>query len=113
MQKSKTNWIIHADRNTKCYHIVTTRKRIRRRIHGIFNIQGEWVEDHKGISKIFYDYFRSVFSKPDTISEDSIITRLRSLKIPLLNDTHKEWLSEPLKPDEVKIAAFQIGPLKA
>ena len=44
MQKSRTNWIIQGDRNTKYYHTVTARRRLRNRITRILNEQGLWVQ---------------------------------------------------------------------
>ena len=38
MQKSRVNWILQGDRNTRFYHTVTTRRRIRNRIQGIWEL---------------------------------------------------------------------------
>ena len=66
MQKSRVNWIIHGDRNTKYYHMVTTRKRLKRRIPRILNNQGQWIENQDGIANIFPDHFKELFTEHDS-----------------------------------------------
>ena len=54
MQKSRIEWILQGDRNTKFYHTMTTKRRIKNGIQGIWNEQKAWVKDQKGISEAFY-----------------------------------------------------------
>lgn len=72
MQKSRTNWIINGDQNTRYYHIVTSRRRIRIKIVGILTKQGKWVENQGELQKAFYDYYDDISCKPNNLSEEQI-----------------------------------------
>ena len=113
MQKSRINWIIQGDRNTKFYHSITTRRMIRNRVQGIQNENRIWVKDHKGFSKTFCNHFRNIFTSQDNRQEDLIKNRIMDLNMPFLGPDQLEWLNSPFSPEEIKIAAFQFGPLKA
>ena len=45
MQKSMVNWIFYGDHNTRYYPIITTKKWIKRKITGILNNKGHWIEN--------------------------------------------------------------------
>ncbi|OMO80770.1 reverse transcriptase [Corchorus capsularis] len=76
MQKSRENWIIHSDRNTKYYHTLTKKRRMRNRILSIKNGRGETLEDIKEIEDEFLKEYGKCY-------------------------------------EEVRQAAFQLGPMKA
>ena len=67
MQKSRVNWLIQGDRNTKFYHIVTSRKRLRNRILGIWNEQGIWIQDQKDIAESFRIHFRKIYIERESV----------------------------------------------
>ena len=97
MQKSRVNWLTFRDRNTKFYHTITARKRICRRIQGVENNQGQWIEQHEGISNTFTRHFKELYKENDTMDEQALKVSIQSLKIPLLNNAHKEVLNKPFK----------------
>ncbi|OMO90423.1 Endonuclease/exonuclease/phosphatase [Corchorus olitorius] len=113
MQKSRFNWIIQGDRNTKFYHTVTAKRRVRNRISRVKGKDGNWKGDQKEIEATFYKAYEEIFTKEDEASESDIREVLQNLNITTLNDNHKEILNKPFEAEEVKLAAFQIGPLKS
>ena len=54
-----------------------------------------------------------IFTEPELLTEADMKTRLQGINIPSLSEQHKEILNRPFTAEKVKIAAFQIGPLKA
>ncbi|OMO88584.1 Endonuclease/exonuclease/phosphatase [Corchorus olitorius] len=64
MQKSRANWIVQGDRNTKFYHTMTKRRRARNRIMTIRSRAGRELEDPKEIEEEFINHFKEdSFSK--------------------------------------------------
>ncbi|OMO99624.1 Endonuclease/exonuclease/phosphatase [Corchorus olitorius] len=110
MPKSRTDWIIRGDRNTKFYHTVTAKRRVRNRISRVKGEDGYWKEDQKEIEDTFYKAFEEIFTKEDEASESDIREALQNLNITTLNNNHKEILNKPFVAEEVKLVAFQIGP---
>ena len=83
MQKSRVNWIIQGDRNTKFYHTVTVRRRMRNRIPCIWNGQSLWVHKQKDIAEAFYNHFKGIFLEIDKMLEEQVIRKIFSLHIPI------------------------------
>lgn len=108
MQKSRENWIIYGDRNTSYFHTVTAKKRIRRKILGIVDKQGHWIDHQEGISSTFIEHFKNIFNSQDALTEHEIKNRLYALKIPRVSEVHQAVLDRPFTAEEVKLAAFQI-----
>ena len=106
MQKSRENWVIHGDGNTKYFHTVIAKKRIRRRILGIFDKQGQWIDHQKGISNIFLEHFISIYNSQDALTEQENKGRLNTLKILRLNEVHQAILDRSFIAEEVKLVAF-------
>ena len=113
MQKSRENWIIQGDRNTKYFHTVIAKKRIRWKITGLFDNQGKWIDDKGGIFCTFLEHFRNMFNSPDALPGHKMKRRLDTLNIPKFKGEHQDVLGKPFTAEEVKLVAFQIGPLKA
>ena len=64
IHKSRNNWIFHENRNTIFNYTVTARKKIKGRINGIFNSQGQWIDQHEKISSTFSSHFKELFVDP-------------------------------------------------
>ena len=112
MQKSRINWIIQEDQNTKFYHTITTRRRLRNKITCVVDEQGIWVNSYKKISATFCNHFKNVFSSLGSMEETHIKNQIKALNIPTLGPNQQEWLNQPFTPEEIRTVAFQIGPLK-
>ena len=112
MQKSRVNWILQGDRNTKFYHSITARRRLNNKIQGVWNEQRVWVDLHRDMASDFCNFYRKFFP-PDVIQEELIKNRINGLNIPKLSPEQLEWLDKPFTAREIKEAAFQIGPFKS
>ena len=58
------------------------------------------------------NHFIRLYSEQDRLTEDQLRERIRNLNLPTLDTNKMEWLNKPFNPEEIKEAAFQIGPLK-
>ena len=54
-----------------------------------------------------------IFTEHELLTKVEMRTRLQGINISSLSEEHKEIFNKPLNVEEVKIVAFQIGPLKA
>lgn len=54
-QRSRAQWLVEGDRNTKFFHGVATQHKRRNFIKGIRDRHGDWVTDEKVVADIFVD----------------------------------------------------------
>ncbi|OMO84741.1 hypothetical protein COLO4_21865 [Corchorus olitorius] len=113
MQKSRVNWIIHGERNTKFYHTITKKRRIRNRITQVEKTSGVVTEDPKEVEDTFLQAFKECFGEEEAKHEEQIMTYLQDIEIPKLNNDHLDKLNEPFTEEEIRMATFQLGPTKA
>ena len=74
---------------------------------------GQWIYHQEGVSNIFLEYFKDLFKKQGTLPEHEMRMRINALPLPVLTNDHKALFGKPFTTEEVKVAAFQIGPFKA
>lgn len=60
-QKSKEEWIILGDRNTKFYHSSTIIRRSRNNVDALKDDNGQWVTENEKIKRLAQNYFHSLF----------------------------------------------------
>ena len=60
--KSRYNWLIQGDRNTKFFHISTLIRRKSNRISSLQDNQGNWVHDEQEVAKLVRSGSVSLFS---------------------------------------------------
>ncbi|OMO83067.1 hypothetical protein COLO4_22714 [Corchorus olitorius] len=112
-QKSRANWFVHGERNTKFYHTVTKRRRARNRITSIQGKNGQVLETTEEIELEFLNHFKEVYTNQGEASEQEIRQTLQVLDMPKLADEHVEILERQFTEVEVREATFQINPSKA
>ncbi|GKV50604.1 hypothetical protein SLEP1_g57307 [Rubroshorea leprosula] len=66
--KSRANWLVDGDRNTKYFHCSTIKHKSRNRIYGLKNQHGEWVYDGNSIASIALEYFNTLFTTSQSYS---------------------------------------------
>ncbi|OMO74062.1 hypothetical protein COLO4_26732 [Corchorus olitorius] len=113
MQKSRANWIIKGERNTKYFHTVTKKRIARNRIFSIKGNCGQVIEDPTDIERTFLHILKETFCNQQEESETGIRALLQSINLPTLSPEHLEKLNAPFSEEEVKITIFSKGPLKA
>ncbi|GLT80975.1 hypothetical protein SLA2020_523840 [Shorea laevis] len=59
--KSRTDWIIDGDRNTRFFHVTTLKHQSQNRIFGRYNDQGNWISESSGIASIAINFFSELF----------------------------------------------------
>ena len=65
--KSRYNWFIQGDRNTRFFHISTVIRRKRNIIFCLQDDQGNWVCDEHGVAELVRSGFVKLFSS-DSVS---------------------------------------------
>ncbi|KAF7838891.1 ribonuclease H [Senna tora] len=63
MQKSRCQWTVFGDRNTRFFHTATMVRRKRNKIEALMNNAGEWIYDSKILEKMSADYFHELYSE--------------------------------------------------
>nr|GFB30393.1 RNA-directed DNA polymerase, eukaryota [Tanacetum cinerariifolium] len=62
IQKSKVNWAVEGDENSKFFHGIINKRRSQLAIRGIF-VDGIWRSDPVRIKNAFFDHFEARFKK--------------------------------------------------
>ena len=86
---------------------------MRNKISRIWDEQGNWVQEQKGIVETFCKHFNNIYSGMGGIPNDILRTRILELNTPTLGSQQVEWLDRLFTPKEIKEAAFQIDPLES
>ncbi|KAH7568757.1 hypothetical protein JRO89_XS06G0045300 [Xanthoceras sorbifolium] len=84
------------DRNTKFFYLSTMIRRRRNKIEGLWDVNGDWVDDKFGLKRIAYDYFKSLFSYKNASFD---YTNLPAL-FPTIDDIFKESICRGISEEE-------------
>ncbi|GKV13109.1 hypothetical protein SLEP1_g24176 [Rubroshorea leprosula] len=60
--KSRSNWIVDGDKNSKFFHLSTIKHRNHNRIHGLRISDEEWITDPQGVANLIRNHFMHLFS---------------------------------------------------
>ncbi|XP_058762472.1 uncharacterized protein LOC131635855 [Vicia villosa] len=108
-QRSRTQWLVDGDRNTKYYHLTAVNRRKRNKIVMLKDLNGQWVEDHKQLQLMVTDFYKDLFScKLDWDEKESTV-----IKFPIISPAERSRLEEEVSNDEIRKALFSMKPWKA
>ncbi|KAK2663279.1 hypothetical protein Ddye_001853 [Dipteronia dyeriana] len=110
-QSFRVNWMRDGGRNTKVFHAKASSRRTCNKIHGLFDVSGNWKEDNEDIADIIDNYFYNIFScsclSPAQLNAilDTVSMRLQS--------TSRDFSDAKFSTHVVKVALFQMSLSKA
>ena len=103
-QKSRNTWYSSEDLNTTFYHALTKQRRVRNRIVGLHDADGNWITEDTGVEKVAIDYFENLFSTTFPLEFDSFLAEFTSGITPQMNQRLLRIATE----EEVKEALFMM-----
>lgn len=62
-------WLRDGDRNTSFFNRKACNWKRKNNLKGLYNDQGEWVEDDEGVEQVVSSYFQSMFTAEDVHME--------------------------------------------
>lgn len=110
-QRSKVQWFVEGDRNTRYFHACASQRAKRNEVTGLENSEGVFCEANGVMGQIVNDYFANISSSRNHSSNeiDDVVETMESI----VNGAINEDLCRILTRDEVKKAFFDMYPLKS
>lgn len=108
-QKSRKEWIISSDRNTRFYHTATVIRRNLNRVKGLKNEHDVLITDKQSLKKMMVRYFSDLFKR---YTSCDLSTALKG-NFPTLSDATIDVISKDFIETDVKNAVMEMAPLKA
>uniref|UniRef100_A0A803Q660 Reverse transcriptase n=1 Tax=Cannabis sativa TaxID=3483 RepID=A0A803Q660_CANSA len=107
-QWSKQFWLHAGDKNGKYFHETASSRKRSNQIVQLKNSDDTWVNWSSGLDQVKTDYFLALYTT-DGIDCNSVVHGIS----PSVTDDHNEALLQPVTPEEIKQAVFQMHPDKA
>ena len=99
----------YGDKDSKNFHSKATQQERRNFIHGLRNIQQQWVEEIEDIADVATDYFKTLFnSEGNGQMDDCLNTVNHRVTLEMLEELSRDYTA-----GEIKAVLFQMGPTKA
>ncbi|GLT46247.1 hypothetical protein SLA2020_200180 [Shorea laevis] len=109
--KSRTNWVLDGDRNSRFFHITALKRRSHNRILGLKDAVGNWTYDPREISNICRSYFINLFSS-SLLHSFSNSYQMANLTLEHSSvDLHH--LADLPTEEEIRVAISSLKPFKA
>jgi hypothetical protein len=108
-QRAKQHWLRYGDRNTAFYHSWVQHRRKINRIRSVTDEQGRTWTKIKDIGKVFNKFYEELFTSQGTNRVEECISGMDTRVTEDMNRRLLHGFSE----EEIKIALFQMHPLKA
>ncbi|RYR24105.1 hypothetical protein Ahy_B02g057597 isoform A [Arachis hypogaea] len=109
LQKSREQWIVEGDRNTRFYHTKTIIRRRKNKILKLRNLNGEWIEDDQSLKNHITSFFQNLYK--EEVSNCPWV--FESITLPNLDPLFCRRMEAPPTVTEIKKALFSIGSTKA
>lgn len=107
-QRSRVNWLLTGDANTKFFHLFTIQRRQRNRIQKITSADGGWITDKRLIQHAFQSHFHNIFTSSGNRSWGNTIAAI----LPVITDDMNNKLTAPFSLEEIHKATFQMALLQ-
>ncbi|KAL6181023.1 hypothetical protein ACLB2K_047681 [Fragaria x ananassa] len=110
-QRAKVTWLRDGDRNISFFHRKASNRKRKNTLKGLYDVNGEWVEDDEGVAQVVSSYFQHMFTA-ENVDIEAMETTLAALT-PCVTASMNEELCAPYSQDEIKCALFQVYPTKS
>ncbi|KAH9798495.1 reverse transcriptase domain-containing protein [Citrus sinensis] len=108
-QKSRKDWIMHGDRNTKFFHQKTIVRMRRNKIEAIQDNSGNWLYNAEEIRKHAVGYFSALFTSEAASQQAYLVPNY----FPTSEAFDLDCVDNPVLEAEIKNAVFSMKPFKA
>lgn len=108
-QKSKDDWILHGDGNTKIFHAAVKTSRAKNEVSKLIDVHGITHRSEASKAQVAISYFQELFKSSNIEDYPDILRGLPAKVSERMNIS----LIKPITPDEVKNAVFSIKPESA
>ncbi|XP_039014644.1 uncharacterized protein LOC120144710 [Hibiscus syriacus] len=72
LQKSRNQWILHGDKNTKFFHACTMLRRRHNYVRALKEADGSWISDQVALCSMAVNFYRDLFTSSSADGEGSI-----------------------------------------
>jgi hypothetical protein len=109
-QRSKSQFILEGDANTRYFHSVANGRHRKKLIHSLVQDEGT-IEGQENLKSYITNYYKGLFGSPD--EGNFSMDETRTDDIPQVSVAENDLLIAPYSEDEVKEAVFQMEHNKA
>ena len=109
-QRSKAQFILEGDSNTRYFHCVANGRHRKKRIHSLVQDEGTIV-GHEQLKSYITNYYKGLFGAPE--EGNFSLDESRIADIPQVSDEENNLLTAPYSEEEVRKAVFQMEHNKA
>ncbi|KAG5537109.1 hypothetical protein RHGRI_024523 [Rhododendron griersonianum] len=108
-QRSRIKWLQMGDRNSRFFHLSTIQRRQRNQIVRLRDGSGTWRSEAKEVAGVIKAHFQVLYDAPPNRDFEEIL----SLIDPVVTAEMNAKLVKAPNCEEIRLATFQLGPLKA
>jgi hypothetical protein len=85
MQRSRTNWLQHGDRNTSFFHQFASAQRKKNFIQKLKHVE-EWLEGTSALKPIIFEYFSLLFTSKVHEVDPKVMGKIQQKVTPEMNE---------------------------
>ena len=104
-QRSKTQFILEGDSNTRYFHCVANGRHRKKLIRTLVQDEGT-IEDHEQLKSFITSYYKGLFGAPE--ESNFSLDETRTEDIPQVSQAENNFLTSPYTEEEVRKAVFQM-----
>lgn len=112
-QRSRLNWALYGDNNTKFFHASAVTRKRRNTINALRTEQGNWVTDEKLIRATFVSHFRGIYVKGSMVDVESIYGAELLAALPKISEAAQDYLVADPSDEEIYKALMSLGANKS
>jgi hypothetical protein len=109
VQQSCITWLKEGDRSTKFFHQRVVWRARKNKIKKLKDDEGVWHDVPMDMERMATSYFQQLFTKDPSLNSETLVNLTREKITTEMNDS----LCKDFSDEEIGVALFQIGPLKA
>ena len=73
LQRSKTQWAVQGDRNTRFFHSKATNRYWKNFIHELKNPNGQWSANNEEVADIIIQYYKELFTSTNPMFPEEVL----------------------------------------